>query len=157
MSTIVGLRPKLSNIQAVETDGEKALVEAIGKSFPHASQLRCFRHLQQNIETYLRDKQFPQNAISEYTREIFGFVDPGNAVHEGLMDSYMSDEFDASLEALQVKWDNRELKCFASHKSHSPMLHLWFTKHIADTCRNHTLRYLREDVGLGSPPIAFCT
>ena len=72
LSTIVGLRPKLSNIQAVGTDGEEALVEAIGKTFPHASQLRCFRHLQQNVETYLRDKQFPQNAINEYTREIFG-------------------------------------------------------------------------------------
>ena len=101
--------------------------------------------------------QFPQNAIKEYTQEIFGFVDSDNAVHEGLVNSYSSDEFDASLEALQIKWDNRELECFASHKNHSPMFYLWFTKHIADICRNHTLRFLREDVGLGCPPIAFRT
>ena len=157
MSTIVGLRPKLSDVQAVGTDGEKALVEAIGKSFPHASQLRCFRHLQQNVETYLRDKQFPQNAINEYIQEIFGFVNSDNTVHEGLVDSYTSEEFDASLQALQVKWDSRELKCFTSHKSHSPLFYLWFTKHIADICRNHTLRFLREDVGLGCPPMAFHT
>ena len=70
LSTIVGLRPKLSCVQAVGTDelscvqavgtdGEKTLVDAIEKSFPHASQLQCFRHLQQNVETYLRDKTVP--------------------------------------------------------------------------------------------------
>ena len=37
------------------------------------------------------------------------------------------------------------------------MFYLWFTKHIADICRNHTLRFLREDVGLGCPPMAFRT
>ena len=157
LSTIVGLQPKLTYVQVVGTDGEKALVDAIGKSFPHASQLRCFRHLQQNVETYLRDKQFPQNAINEYTQEIFGFVDSDNAVHEGLVDSYTSEEFDVCLQALQVKWDNRELKCFVSHKSHSPLFYSWFTKHIADIFRNHTLRSLREDVGLGCPPMAFRT
>ena len=157
LSTIVGLQPRLSYVQAVGTDGEKALVEAIRKSFPHASQLRCFRHLQQNVETYLRDKQFPQSAINEYTQEIFGFVDSDNTVHEGLVDSYTSEEFDVRLQALQFKWDSRELECFASPKSHSPLFYMWFSKHIADVCRNHTLRSLREDVGLGCPPMAFHT
>ena len=86
LSTVVGLRPELSHIQAVGTDGEKALVDATGKCFPHASQLRCFRHLQQNIESCLRDKQFPQNAITEYTWENFGFVNSDDVVHEGLVD-----------------------------------------------------------------------
>ena len=102
-------------------------------------------------------KQFPQSSINEYIQEIFGFVDSDNAVHKGLVDSYTSEEFDVRLQALQFKWDSRELKCFASHKSHSPLFYMWFTKHIADICRNHTLRSLREDVGLGCPPMAFRT
>ena len=106
MSTIVGLRPKLSHIQAVGTDGEKALIDAIEKCFPHASQLRCFRHLQQNVEMYLRDKQFPQSAITEYTREIFGYVDSESTVHEGLVDSFTSLDFDERLQALQLQWEN---------------------------------------------------
>ena len=134
MSTIVGLRSKLSHVQAVGTDGEKALVDATEKCLPHASQLRCFRYLQQNIQSYLREKQFPQNAITEYTQEIFGFVNSDDVVHEGLVDSYISEDFDVCLQALQLRWDTRELKCFENHKSYSPMFYNWFTHHIADVC-----------------------
>ena len=41
--------------------------------------------------------------------------------------------------------------------NHLPLFFTWFSNHIADTCRHHTLRSLREDVGLGSPPVAFRT
>lgn len=45
-ATLVGLRPA---VQATGTDGEKSLVDALAHSFPHARQLQCFCHLQQNI------------------------------------------------------------------------------------------------------------
>ena len=46
LSTLTGLRPGISTIQAVVTDGEKPVVDAVAVNFPFASQLRCFRHLQ---------------------------------------------------------------------------------------------------------------
>jgi len=39
-STLIGLQPKVSGIQAVGTDGESALINAASQNFPHASQLR---------------------------------------------------------------------------------------------------------------------
>ena len=71
--------------------------------------------------------------------------------------SYTSVDFDARLQALRLRWDTRELKCFENHINHSPLFYNWFTHHIADVCRNHTLRSLREDVGLGCPPVPFRT
>ena len=53
LSTLISLRPGISSIQAVGTDGEKLLVDALARNFPYASQLRCFCHLQQNLETHL--------------------------------------------------------------------------------------------------------
>jgi len=133
------------------------LVDAIEKNFCHASQLRCFRHLQQNVGAYHRGKQFSQNAIIEYIQEICGFTDSDNTVHEGLVDSYTSEDFDVHLQALEAQWNDRELQCFSNHKNHSPMFFTWFSNQIADVCRHHTLRSLRKDVGLGSPPVAFHT
>jgi len=57
---------------------------------PHASQLTCFRHLQQNAEQYLKDKQFPVTAVKEY---IFGWRESDDTVHEGLVDSSNVEKF----------------------------------------------------------------
>ena len=46
-SSLTGLRSSLRIIQAIGTDGEKALSDALTESNPHAIHLRCFRHLQQ--------------------------------------------------------------------------------------------------------------
>ena len=105
LSTLIGLRPEISTIQAVGTDGEKPLVDALARNFPYASQLRCFRHLQQNLETHLKDNQFPSNVIKEYIHEIFGWVDTDGTVHEGLVDSYTVEDFDQHLKDLQLAWD----------------------------------------------------
>ena len=66
LSTLIGLKPEIYAVKATGTDGEKNLVEALLRNFPQAAHIRCFRHLQQNIEMHLRGLQFPQSTIKEY-------------------------------------------------------------------------------------------
>ena len=47
--TLVKLRPQLRALKAFETDGELALIEALGTVFPDAVPLWSFRHFQQNV------------------------------------------------------------------------------------------------------------
>ena len=48
LSILVGLNRGIENVNAVGTDGEKNLVDAVIRNFPHVSHVRCFQHLQQN-------------------------------------------------------------------------------------------------------------
>ena len=102
------MRPSLKSVQAVGTDGEKALADALTENFPHAIHLRCFCHLQQNIESYLSDKQFPSSVIQEYIKDIFGWRDHKNA-YEGLVDCVDAQSFSYQLHQLQNQWDEREV------------------------------------------------
>ena len=117
-STLIGLQPTVRGIEAVGTDGEKALVEAWSQNFPHASQVRCFRHLQQNVEQHLRENQFPSGVVKEYIQDIFGWCDSEGIVHEGivhegivhegLVDCCSADDFNSKLHLIKEKWDYSE-------------------------------------------------
>ena len=50
-----------------------------------------------------------------------------------------------------------ERNAFNDRKSHKPAFHDWFLKQKAEDFRHCTLRSLREDICLGSPPTAFYT
>ena len=65
------------------------------------------------------------------------------------MDSYTVEDFDQHLKDTQPTWDHQEAGAFSNQKDYSPVFHTWFTATVADVYRNHTLRSLREDVGLG--------
>jgi len=156
-STLIGLQPNISNILAIGTDGEAALVNAASQNFPRASQSRCFRHLQQNIERHLKDNHFPDATIKEYICDIFGWHESDGTVHEGLVDSCNSEQFADNLHLLADKWNSLEKETFADRKAHEPHFHSWFAKHEAEVFISHTLRGLHEDVGLGCPPRAFYT
>ena len=59
-STVIGLKQKTATMKAIGTDGKKALVDAALQNSPQAAHVRCFRHLQQNIECHLRENNFLQ-------------------------------------------------------------------------------------------------
>jgi len=151
----VGLKREIADINAVGTDEEKNLVDAVLRNFPQVAHVRCFRHLQQNIELHLRNEHFPLTTIKQYTRDIFGWNEADGTYHEGLVDCCDISTFDAKLEVLKTKWDQLEKTAFHDRKSHTPDFHSWFTNHKADDFRHCTLRSLREDIGLGSPPHSF--
>jgi len=50
LSTICALNHKISAVKAVGTDGERNLDDAVLNNFHEATHIRCFRHLQQNID-----------------------------------------------------------------------------------------------------------
>ena len=80
LSSLLGLRCSLASVQAVGTDGEKNLIEAIHQQFQNAIQLRCFRHLQSNLERHLHEKKVPMSIIQLYTQDVFG-RDSQDGVH----------------------------------------------------------------------------
>ena len=155
-STLIGLRSSLKSVQAIGTDGEKALADALTENFPHAIHLRCFCHLQQNVESHLREKQFPSAVIRQYVKDIFGWRDH-DTVYEGLVDSVDAQSFNSQLQQLQNEWDEREKLAFSDRVEHTPGFYTWFVANKSEDFCNHTLRGLREDVGLGSPPTPFFT
>ena len=106
------MKPAVSSVQATGTDGEQCLVEALSLSFPHARQLRCFRHLQKNIEKHLREKEFSSNSIKEYVHDIFGYTYPDGTYHEGLVDCCSTEEYDKLLSSLEDNWNQREQQVF---------------------------------------------
>jgi len=75
LSTLVGLKPGLANVLAVGTEGEQNIVNTLAHKFNSAVHLRCFRHLQQNVERHLHDECFPQSAIKVHIHNMFGFTD----------------------------------------------------------------------------------
>lgn len=155
-STLIGLKPEVSAIKAVGTDGEKNLSDAVMRNFPEATQVRCFRHLQQNIESHLREHKFSAGIITQYVHDIFGWRDAEGTYHEGLVDSNNISDFNTTLLKLKEKWNKLERDDFQD-KSHKEGFHDWFTKFKAHDFGHYTLRSLRERIGLGSPPSAFHT
>ena len=118
----------LSCVKAVGTDGEKNLVDAALRNFSQAAHIRCFRHLQQNIEMHLYDKQFPVATIKEYAHDMFGWSETNGVYHEGLVDCSDISSFDDTLESLKERWDALEAAAFSDHKYYKPQFHEWFVK-----------------------------
>ena len=132
-------------------------MNALSHSFPHACQLQCFRHLQQNIESHLHDQQFPQSVAKEYVHDILGYTDSDGVYHEGLVDCRDTEAFEDLLTSMEMIWKEREKLAFSDRKSHQPQFFSWFKKYKAIEFQKHTLPPLREESGLGSPPNAFYT
>ena len=84
-------------------------MDALAHKFNSAVHLRCFRHLQQNVERHLHDECFPQSAIKVYIQNMFGFTDK-----VGLVDSFDAAEFDVDVSELKDKWNQREEDCLLS-------------------------------------------
>ena len=106
---------------------------------------------------YLRDNHFSEKSIAEYNNDIFGWTETCGLYHESLVDSAIIATFNVSLFSLKDKWDKMEVDAFSQHKVHKLAFHQWFLKYKAENFHHCTLRSLREEIGLGSPPKAFYT
>ena len=71
---------------------------------------------------------------------------------EGLVDAQNSSDFDIKMEKLVMKWQNLEL----SSTSNMDSFIYWF-KYKAPVIRSSMIRDVREESGLGSPPVPFTT
>jgi hypothetical protein len=152
LSALIGLQPTLAHVRAVGTDGEVNLIRAVQQQFNHALQLRCFRHLQGNIERHLQALKIPVAVIRKYVLDIFGTDDEAGVHHEGLVDSIDVQEFDERLRQIQPVWAKREEDIQVNINFHA-----WFSKYKANDVRSGALREIREAAGLDSPPKAYYT
>lgn len=151
------MKPAVCVVQAAGTDGKQNLVDAIAQSFPQAHQLHCFQHLQLNIETHLHERLFPKSSAKNYVHDIFGYSTTDDLYHEGPVDSCSAEEYYKLLASMEVVWNEREKEVFSDQKSHQVEFFSWFLQYKSKEIREHTLRCLREEVGLGSPPKAYYT
>ena len=75
LSTLCALNRKVQAVKAVGTDGEKNLVDAVLDNFHQAAHIRCFIHLQQNVELHLHEQKFPTSTIKEYVHAGLALVE----------------------------------------------------------------------------------
>ncbi|CAH3184416.1 unnamed protein product, partial [Porites lobata] len=147
MSSLVELKPSLSEIQAFGTDGETALQQGLSKPCTNPRLLRCFGHFKRNCGDKLTTLGVPKQFQSAFIGDIFGY-NIGGTHHEGLVDSDSEEVFDAKLLSLET-WNNLEVN---ANPLKVPSFHQWFCKNKAKEMKEHMLPALRTEVGLGSPP-----
>ena len=104
-STLVGLRPSLSNVRCFSTDGETALCEAFKHTCPASIHLICCIHVRPNITSKLTDLGIKECYRRVIIEDIFGKKE-GTRMHEGLIDAANSKEYENGLKILQKKWKN---------------------------------------------------
>ena len=141
-ATLIGLRPTLEGVRAFGTDGEKALANGFAHEFRYGIHLTCFNHFRRNIKQQLQERGFPSHAIGEIIDDVMG-CQKGSVFCEGLVDSSSPDEFKQKLELLKERWG----------KYNGDGFYEWFCEHKAAIIQETMLRQVREDAGLGSPPL----
>ena len=73
-ATLLKLKPSLSAVRAIGTDGEQAIVKAAMHTFSNnLIHLRCFIHMKDNIQRKLMDMLIPEYARNQIVRDIFGW------------------------------------------------------------------------------------
>lgn len=152
-SSLVRLNSNTKRIQAIGTDGEKAIGEGFLLQFPNVKHLLCFRHMRQNFERKLRDLGIHDPYVTSFCTEIFGRQE-GTSFRSGLVDCSSEAEFTTKLLDLQSVWDQRQIEATGTS---SPSFHSWVMKHHAEDLREKMLRPLREAAGLGVPPSSYTT
>ena len=158
LSSLIGLNKKLAYVKAVGTDGEVNLIESVEHQFRSAILLRCFRHLQANIERHLQGKKISNGSVKCFVQEIFGWTDADGARKSGLVDCYSEEDFYEALTGLKEKWIEREQQDLSPAViGEGDTFYDWFVRYKAvDFCKG-TLVSIREGAGLGSPPAAYYT
>ena len=146
LSTLVGLRPQLSAVKAVGSDGEESLIQALKSSFPWAQQLRCFLHMRRNIKSKLHELNVSTGSSLAVVEDIFGKSD-GTTFHEGLVDASNTGQFFSQLEGMEDKWNN--LEC-ADTKQPSNFF-CWFKKNQSCVFASCMIKPVREAAGMGCP------
>ena len=151
-STLIGIRPQLEKLLAYGTDGEQTLMDALSHEFPFAIHLLCTIHMRRNVKQQLIDRKFPEEHRRATLDEVFG-AKRGTVHFEGLIDCNTNKEFDEKLESLKQRWEQRE----ASSSECNRGFYDWFLTHKSELMKSSTIRPVREQAGLGSPPELFST
>ena len=153
-STLLKLEPKLSNIVAVGTDGEQAIIKALRAVFGDSFiSLRCFIHMKDNIKRKLTELLLPDKIKDEIIKDIFGFQQDALYV-KGILDSESVAIFDVRFSLLKSKWDRPEQSV---HPKRIPQVHEWIHRYETMVMKDPMIASVREAAGFGSPPEHYTT
>lgn len=142
-STMVNLNPNLSGLMSFGTDGEYNVAKAFSDQFVFAMQMRCKKHLEDNIESAMVRIGIPAKMRREILVDIFG-VQEGSTKYFGLADASNTVDFDEKLGHLQHKWAEADPMGLEFGE--------WFRRNSVKVIKDSMLRPLREQCQLGSPP-----
>ena len=142
----------VQNMVAIGMDGEKALFDGCKRVFTNSNILHCFIHFQRNIERQLLTRShLSRDKVDEIIYSIMG-RQYDDAYTEGLVDASFTLEYDLNLTDLCKEWDLME----ADIKEEDRFIQ-WFKTYESDVMRDHMLRCVRTEAGLGDDPVKFTT
>ena len=129
------MNPNLKSIQAIGSDGDEALQNAIEICFKDSIKLLCaghkrenierHGHKRENIERHLRSLKAATSSINHIIADIFGRE---RQSEKGLIDSMSADFFDNQLKEYKPTWD-----CLV------PGFYTWFVRYQADLFKRHLI------------------
>ena len=96
-SSLVSMKPLISQFQAFGTDGEECLYSAFSTQFSHARHLRCFLHFRDSGKAKLQQMNTPYEDIIQ---DILGTFLKGNG-----LDANDGDDLRSRLQPLKTKWE----------------------------------------------------
>ena len=149
ISTLIGLRPPLSHILAVGTDGESNLSKDILNCLQFSQHVHCALHMTRDIQEKMKTVGVPQHYQSLFIQDVMGsFYSPDT---KGLVDVESNEEFEEMLLSICSVWQKQEAK-FSKRKA---QMYPWFSTYHAEDVSNSMIVPVREKAGLGHPPAHF--
>ena len=95
---------ELKDIQAIGTDGDEALMNAVTICFQDAQKLLCADHKKSNIERKLKELRATACTTKHILSDIFD-KKVGSLNERGIVDSETSMEFDRRVRDFKPTWD----------------------------------------------------
>ncbi len=151
-STLVSLNRGLQCLRSFGTDGEGALIDSFSHEFRYSIHLYCFIHVRNNIKQQLQTRKYPENLTCQILDEIFGKT-IGSTREEGLIDASSNDDFFVKLESIKNIWMERD----ENNPTVVPGFYQWFFENKVEVFTSGMISSVREDAGLGFPPVQFTT
>ena len=101
-SSLVSLKPSISQLQAFGTDGEENLFGAFSSQYSLAKHLRCFLHFRDNCKAKLQQMSIQNEIVLEVLQDVLGSFLKGK---EGLVDAVDCTDLRTRLQSLRSKWE----------------------------------------------------
>ena len=137
--TLLRLRPSLSLLKAYGTDGETALCNALGKVFPEATSLRCFKHVESNIKMKISELRLSKNE-SRFLDDIF-------YGESALLESENGAQFDNLFMEIEKTWAVLDVSGKFTQ----------YIKTLVPMMKTSMIAPVRTRAGLGFPPSRYYT
>ncbi|CAC5389984.1 unnamed protein product [Mytilus coruscus] len=122
------MNSELKHIQAIGTDGDIAIRNAVVSCYESIVHLLCADHKRGNIESKLSELRPSKAAAKHISSDIFG-RNTGSLYESDLKDSEDTKEFDRSVRDLKATWDWLV-----------PTFYTWFIANETDLFKSHLIK-----------------